>query len=166
MINLDPTIKGLSFTVKHAQTRIDTPIRYAGLLEYHIRRKGCQGEPELKFSCIDEKWPDVTVLFDQRAYKLERGYYEGFLKIGCDETCKQSFFVGHFFCMESNIITQEAGCTPFNPNCDTDTCATQGHDSPPQQMVYTPIVKHKKSGRITLLVSTECDKLDTSCQEC
>ncbi len=101
MIHLPPHTSAIQLTVRNSAQPDCPPVRFPGEIKFTLERKGCNRGCDIDNFLITEGWPNITVRLAHCATDIARGYYSGYLTIGCEETCRMNFFVGQNLCFNA-----------------------------------------------------------------
>lgn len=181
---LDHTVKGLIATLNNMTWPDGPPLQPKACPEFVIRRRGnCNPQGYDSYACfvndgstVDKAtdrfkytgelvfraevltWPNLIVQFDCSAWELPKGYYEGFFRMGCSETCRLWFVVGQQLCFTAcPQIDESSLCMPYDPNCgskETDRGCDVTGPCTSERATYT--VVPGEDDRISLIIDTEC----------
>jgi hypothetical protein len=117
MIYLHPKTTALQFTIKNQMDINRDAIRPDGEIRFTLERMGCNSNCIIDDFEVTDEFPLVTV--DLSMLELSRGYYKGYLTIGCEKTCDAKFFVGQNLCFDTARIE---GCNNLGVNnCQVKT---------------------------------------------
>jgi len=160
MIYLPPQTTALQFSIKNSLDINRPPVKPEGNIKFTLERKGCSQSCVLDQFEITDEFPLVTV--DISGVALGRGYYEGYLTIGCEETCRTKFFIGQNLCFD---VARTEGCNNLGvDNCQVKTCNPCNTCGSATYRTYQILSVDENKG-ITFLAVDQCVDVPT-CEVC
>ncbi|OQX10503.1 MAG: hypothetical protein BWK73_20155 [Thiothrix lacustris] len=155
-IRLDPAV---------SQIRLSLFDAYGGELkqglshdiDFTLTRKGCDSTCVTMPVSVDGC--DVVVQV-QGLDTLQRGYYTGQLRIGCEETCPLDFWLGVDICVKPTLT--RADCAPGVLGACQPICTPCGKDGTLLQSDYKVVADNGVN--VTLRYFTTCAEIPDPCE--